>query len=263
MRIKGIMLNTAIALFLFSAITTAQEEQKQEMTKDAWKQAMDEARAKRDQLKMEVDDLDKAIAQLKMRDAQLAEEIRKGNEELTALIGESQRKEFELRLARIEAKLNSLEQLSEQMLPEHESEVGEVQSSIDEARADKLAQLQEYKDRIDAQQKRLEQMQSLIAQLKTGSKDVVVVGTWAKDRACLWNIAKKQAVYGNPALWVKLWQGNKSKISNPDVIHPGQKLQVPAKAPLTASELAALREYHNERGTTDERAFAQSSEEGN
>ena len=260
MRTKGIMLSAVIALFLFSNIVTAQEEQKQEMTKDAWKQAMDEATAKRNQLKMEVDDLDKAIAQLKMRDAQLAEEIRKGNEELTALIGKSQQKEFEARLASIETKLNKLEQLSEQMLPEHESEVGEVQSSIDEARAHKLAQLQEYKDRIDAQQRRLEQVQSLIAQLKTESKDVVVVGTWAKDRACLWNIAKKQAVYGNPALWVKLWQGNKSQISNPDVIHPGQKLRVPAKAPLTTEEVTALREYHNERRIADERAFATSEE---
>jgi nucleoid-associated protein YgaU len=220
---------------------------------------MDEATAKRDQLKMEITDLDKAIAQLKMRDAQLAEEIRKGNEELTALIGESQRKDFEARLNSIETKLNQLEQLTEQTLPDHEGEVSGVQSSIAEARAHKLAQLQEYKDRIDAQQRRLAQMQSLIAQLKTESSEVVV-GTWAEDRACLWNIAKKQAVYGNPALWVKLWQGNKSQISNPDVIHPGQKLQVPTKAPLTAEELSARDEYYSTRPSGSS-VFAQGDEE--
>jgi len=262
MRIKRMLFSAVIASFLFTGSLLAQEQQKQEMTRDAWKQAMDEATAKRDQLKRDVDELDKQLAELKGRDAQLAEEIRKGNEELTALLGSSQRKELEERLTAIETKLNKLEQLSQEMLPDHEGEVGEVQSSINQAKAHKLAQLQEYKDRIDTQQRRLDQMQSLIAQLKSESKEVVV-GTWSQDRACLWNIAKKQAVYGDPNLWVKLWQGNKSKISNPDIIHPGQKLQVPTKAPLTAEEMSARDEYYSTRPTSGSTALAQGDEEQN
>jgi len=54
---------------------------------------------------------------------------------------------------------------------------------------------------------------------------VHTVGTWAKDRACLWNIAKK--LYGNAWLWKKIFNTNKNKIKNPDLIYPGQKLIIP------------------------------------
>ena len=30
------------------------------------------------------------------------------------------------------------------------------------------------------------------------------VGTWKKDRDCLWNIAKKPTIYDNPFLWPKI-----------------------------------------------------------
>jgi len=40
-------------------------------------------------------------------------------------------------------------------------------------------------------------------------------------------IAKK--FYGNANQWNAIFQANKDKISNPDMIHPGQVLRIPAK----------------------------------
>ena len=40
-------------------------------------------------------------------------------------------------------------------------------------------------------------------------------------------IAKK--FYGNANAWNKIFQANKDKISNPDLIRPGQVLRIPAK----------------------------------
>jgi len=40
-------------------------------------------------------------------------------------------------------------------------------------------------------------------------------------------IAKK--FYGNANAWNTIFQANKDKISNPDMIHPGQVLRIPAK----------------------------------
>lgn len=40
-------------------------------------------------------------------------------------------------------------------------------------------------------------------------------------------IAKK--FYGNANAWNTIFQANKDKISNPDMIHPGQLLRIPAK----------------------------------
>jgi nucleoid-associated protein YgaU len=38
-------------------------------------------------------------------------------------------------------------------------------------------------------------------------------------------IAKK--VYGNPNRWKEIWEANKDKVKNPDLIHPGQELKIP------------------------------------
>jgi LysM repeat protein len=42
---------------------------------------------------------------------------------------------------------------------------------------------------------------------------------------CLWNIAKQH--YKDPFLWKKIYEVNKEKIKNPDLIYPGQKFVLP------------------------------------
>jgi len=56
---------------------------------------------------------------------------------------------------------------------------------------------------------------------------IYVVGTWQKDRDCLWNIAKKQRFYGDPWKWKRIYKANTDKIKDPDLIYPGQKLVIP------------------------------------
>jgi len=43
---------------------------------------------------------------------------------------------------------------------------------------------------------------------------------------CLWNIAKKY--YGNGSLYSKIWDVNRDKVSDPNLIYPGQVLTIPA-----------------------------------
>lgn len=53
---------------------------------------------------------------------------------------------------------------------------------------------------------------------------------------CLWKIAGKKDIYGNPRLWPKIWDANKNgvvsgtptTIPNPNRIYPGQVLCIPA-----------------------------------
>lgn len=46
-----------------------------------------------------------------------------------------------------------------------------------------------------------------------------------KSGDCLWNIAKKY--YGNGAQYTKIYNANKRKIKNPNLIYPGQVLTIP------------------------------------
>lgn len=47
-----------------------------------------------------------------------------------------------------------------------------------------------------------------------------------KSGDCLWNIAKKQL--GNGADYTKIYNLNKDKIKNPNLIYPGQVLTLPS-----------------------------------
>mgnify|MGYP003291972219 CR=1 FL=1 len=47
-----------------------------------------------------------------------------------------------------------------------------------------------------------------------------------KNGDCLWNIAKK--LYGNGSLYTKIYEANKDKIINPNLIYPDQVLIIPA-----------------------------------
>jgi nucleoid-associated protein YgaU len=51
------------------------------------------------------------------------------------------------------------------------------------------------------------------------------------QRDCLWRIAGFDFVYGNPRLWRRLYEANKNTFpdpDNPDLIVPGQILQIPS-----------------------------------
>jgi len=47
-----------------------------------------------------------------------------------------------------------------------------------------------------------------------------------KKGDCLWNIAKK--LYGNGAMYTKIYDANKDKITNPNLIYPDQVLTIPS-----------------------------------
>ncbi len=64
----------------------------------------------------------------------------------------------------------------------------------------------------------------------------VAEGTWKRYKVrrkkpvdCLWRIAAYKFHYGNPWLWRKIYEANKSKIKNPNLIYPGQVLRIPPK----------------------------------
>ncbi len=48
-----------------------------------------------------------------------------------------------------------------------------------------------------------------------------------KKGDCLWNIAGSSEVYGNPLMWPKIYEANRNKIKNPDLIYPDQILIIP------------------------------------
>jgi len=48
-----------------------------------------------------------------------------------------------------------------------------------------------------------------------------------KKGECLWWIAEYEDIYNDPFMWPLIYYANKDQITNPDLIYPGQELQIP------------------------------------
>ena len=246
--LNRVILVAALALYASSYAAA------QEMTKEEGQKQMTELTATRNDLKAKLTALQTEIDKLKQEDADKAAALKKCNDDVMALVGGDAPSEraFAGKLDEVDAKFNELSRLSNQDLWARKSEVDDVQKALDEAKKNKMSVLSKYFDRIKEQQNRIDALRKTLeaAQLQM----TYTVGTWAKDRDCLWNIAKKPKIYDNAFMWPKIWQGNKDKIRNPDVIKKGQVLSIPAKGDLTKQEKAALRSYWSKKSAPAEPA---------
>jgi nucleoid-associated protein YgaU len=234
----------AVLVSTFLSMSFAQ----QEMTKEDWQKQVTDMTTKRSDLKNKFDGLQKEVADLQKQDADKTQALKQCQADIAALHGQ-QEAPFIAKLDAINARLNELARLSNQELWARKAELDSVQNMITSAMNDPISAMQKYQDQLKDQQNRLDALKKTLIQVVASGEitPTYTVGTWAKDRDCLWNIAKKPKIYDNPFLWPKIWQGNRDQIKNPDVIHPGQKLKIPPKADLTKEENRALRSYWSKK----------------
>ena len=216
----------------------------QEMTKDEWQKQITEYTAQRTN---KVASLKAEIENLKKQEADKIAAVKQCQDELLAMVGGTPEEvsAFEADLKKIDDSLNDLSRLSNADLWERRGELDEVQNWIDAAKKNKLAAIPKYYDQLANDQNRLDALKNTVKQYSESGMGMMTytVGTWARDRDCLWNIAKKTKIYDNAFLWPKIYQGNRDLIKDADVIKPGWKLKIPPKAPLTSEEKSAERSY--------------------
>jgi len=144
---------------------------------------------------------------------------------------------YKQKLGQIEGKIREMQRLSNDELADRRKEVEELENSLNKLRMIKLAVLPEFYNKII----------SLASEIKGLYRERKVktytVGTWAENRDCLWNIAGKVEIFGDPFMWPRIWQANTNLIKNPDIIYPGQQLVIPPPGPKTTDEIKAERKY--------------------
>ncbi|MCX7880133.1 MAG: LysM peptidoglycan-binding domain-containing protein [Ignavibacteria bacterium] len=144
---------------------------------------------------------------------------------------------FKQRIGTIEGKVREMQRLSDNELANRRKEVEELEKSLNQLRMIKLAVLPEFFDKI------ISLASDIRGLYREPTTRTYKVGTWAEDRDCLWNIAGKVEIFGDYFLWPKIWQANADIIKNPDLIYPGQILQIPPAGPKTPEEIKAERNY--------------------
>lgn len=241
------MIRLTVIAVLVSAFVFSSYAQDQ-MTKEEWQKQITEMTTKRNDLKNQFAGLQKEVLDLQKQDAEKAQALKQCQDALVLLQGE-QEAPLIAKLDAIDARLNELSRLSNQDLWARRSELDSVQNWINEAWKNPNSVIQKYQERLQGQQGRLDALKKTLADIIASGEimPTYTVGTWAKNRDCLWNIAKKPKIYDNPFLWPKIWQGNRDQIKNPDIIKKGQKLKIPPKAALTKEEKSALRKYWSKK----------------
>ena len=178
--------------------------------------------------------------------------LQSGKDEIAALLGATQRQieEFGQRLGVLEGKVRSMKGMNDAQLAEKYEEIRSYENDLNKMRGEKIALYPPYFNRIT------ELAREIRSLYRTKPTKDYVVGTWADDRDCLWNIAGKAEIYNDALLWPKVWQANTEIIRNPDVIFPGQRLTLPAAAPKTSDEVKAERAYWKKKRAAAQRAAA-------
>lgn len=236
-----ILLTILIALMILVGDTNVFA---QEMTKEQWKQEMSQFTAKRNELKVKLDKLNFDITALKDQSAKLDNDLQACKDELLQLLGITQAEydAFFEELARYESRVSELMKMSDEELLKHRREIENMNKRVAEMAKHKIAMVPRHAERIKRLQENIASLMKTLEKEKT-----YTVGTWAKDRDCLWNIAKKKDIYNNAWLWPKIWQGNRDKIKNPDIIKPKWVLKIPAGKELTKEEKAAANTYYKKK----------------
>jgi len=229
------------ALLAFSIGANAQE-----MTKEQWQQEITKLTQSRNDLSAKVKAMAADVTRMQAQSSQLDADYQKCLDELYALVGSDQAKAAAYR-AEIEAAentANELMRLSDADLVARGDDVTALSAKVKSLWENKLSLIPEFWDRLTALNDKVKSLQGTLAnQVKT-----YTVGTWAKDRDCLWNISKKKDIYNNAWLWPKIWQGNRDQIKDPDVIEKGQKLKIPKGNELNAEEKSAAKKYYSKKG---------------
>lgn len=232
---------TLTALFL-NVPLLAQEE----MTKEQWQNQINQATAQRNELRAKLDQLNADINNLMSQSAKLDADITACEDELFAMLGvtRDQVNAFDNELRGYEQRADELMKMADADLIRYQDEVGAMSKRVNEMMKDKIGKLTRFAGRLSNLRRNVDGLLATLA--KSGL--VYTVGTWARDRDCLWNIAKKPNIYNNAWNWPKIWQGNKDKIRDPDIIQPGWKLNIPSGTQLTQEERGAANSYYRSKG---------------
>jgi nucleoid-associated protein YgaU len=246
MNFRKLIISSFIAVIVL-AVAVPSVSAQTKMTKEEWQKQITDYTAQRDNLKKTLAQLNKDVDSLKALLASLNQKIVTAGNDTKALTGASDelRKAYVAQLAALENWINELARLSNQDLYARRSEIDSVQAKLDELKKSKLAALQEYHDKLQALQQKIDGLRETLAKpdFLASLEKTYVVGTWKKNRDCLWNISKKKDIYDNPFMWPKIWQGNRDQIKDPDIIHKGQRLKIPTAGSLTDAEKKAEHKY--------------------
>jgi nucleoid-associated protein YgaU len=233
-----------LLLLVLVTFTAVQAFAQQEMTKDEWSKQMTEYKAKVADLQAKLTALGADMATLQGQGTKLDADIAACEDALYAMLGVTRADvaAFDKELTDMEARVAELQRMSDAELLNYRAEIERMNARLAEMAQSKIALIPRYGNRVASLQEKVTALLKSLSHEKT-----YTVGTWSRDRDCLWNIAKKKDIYANAWMWPKIWQGNRDMIKDPDVIKPKWVLKIPEGTTLSKEEKSAANKYYRKR----------------
>ena len=242
---KRITILAVVAMFFaISSVASAQEEQK--MKYDEWQQQVAMYTAKRDSLKNVLDKLNTDIANLKSQLASLDQQYQSEMQKYYGMLQTNQQEmnAFGQKVDQLAGTIDNYMKMSDQDLCAHRADVDSLASQINDLKASRLSLSVEFYSKVQSIENNYTDLKARIAKCSEVTMKTYTVGTWARNRDCLWNISKKKTIYDDPWKWPKIYVANRDQIKNPDLIYSKEVLKIPENAPLNKEEKAAARAYY-------------------
>jgi len=135
------------------------------MTKEEWQKEITDYTAQRDNLKKTLAQLNKDVDSLKALLASMNQKLVSVLNDTKTMTGASDemRKAYDAQLTALENWVNELTRLSNQDLFARKAEIDSVQAKLDELKKAKLAAEQEYHDRLQALQQKINGLRESLA----------------------------------------------------------------------------------------------------
>jgi hypothetical protein len=205
-----------------------------ELTDAEWQQQMDELTARKKGLEDNLKAFSNEIDELRATLSKKSEESHNAEIDYYSAIGmtKSSLEEFKKKFDETEKKI----------LNRTGNPADARKYYFNEIEASKAKCLPAYWSRYLTMKQKLEQWEKESLIVVKEDKYTVIKGD------CLWRISGKNDIYGNPKYWPKIWEANEDgvisapynvphKVTNPNLIYPGQVLRIPK---LTDEDLKKL-----------------------
>jgi len=218
---NAITLFSVVCLLLLAMSVGAFGQEEEKMKVDEYKAKLAEFQTQQEDATQSIDGVQAEIDGLNTEINDTQGEIDATWDEIYAMLGTDKAgvDAYRSELADLGNEIDGLASLSAEELFKHKDDIKALEEKIAKARESNLSYLSE----MDTM---LAELDGKIAGLKSRlpaniyDEYTVVMGDF------LWKIAKQDDIYGNPFQWIRIYNGNKDQIKDPDLIYPAQIFKI-------------------------------------
>jgi len=249
---KSVMHTVIVPLAVLLAFPAGVVLAQGKMSRDEYEREVSRVTALRNGEQSQSAQLDAQIAALRNQSVKLDGECDICLNDLYALVGADAKKAaaFGADIAAAEKSAGDLLRLSDADLLSRSADVHSLSANVKGLWKNKLSLIPDFYDRLTSLNGDVAKLEKAIG---GGGAKTYTVGAWSTTHDCLWTISSKKTIYDSPWMWPKIWQGNRDRIKDPDLIYPGQKLSIPPAGALTALEKKAEMSYYDAKESHQKR----------